>query len=152
MDRRQFGKLVVGAGAATAGAAESTETFGESPRMQRVTGASSSDLLNLPTELRPVLEQQYPRFSDAEYRRRHEALAKVMEASGVDHVLLVTAQNVGNAVRWMTSWPGTAQALLVFKPGEKVTMHVEYYNHIPLARMLARDVDVLWGKEQGIGP
>src|SRR5262249_46589750 len=73
-------------------------------------------------------------------------------AGGIDHVLLVTIQNVGNAVRWMTSWPGTTQALLVFKPGEKMSMHVEYYNHIPLARMLARDVDVVWGKEQGIGP
>ena len=33
-----------------------------------------------------------------------------------------------------------------------MTMHVEYYNHVPQARMLARGVDVVWGKEQGIVP
>jgi Xaa-Pro dipeptidase len=152
MDRRQFGKLVVGAGAATAATSEATDAFGETPKMQRVTGAASSDVLSLPTELRPVLEQNYPRFSDAEYKRRHNALAKVMESAGVDHALIVTAQNVGNATRWITGWPGTTQALLVFKPGEKMTMDVEYYNHVPLARLLARDVDVRWGKEQGIVP
>ena len=152
MDRRQFGKLVVGAGAATAATSEATDAFSETQKMQRVTGAASSDMLSLPSDLRPVLEQNYPRFSDAEYKRRHNALAKVMESAGVDHVLIVSAQNVGNATRWMTSWPGTTQALLLFKPGEKMTMDVEYYNHVPLARMLARDVDVRWGKEQGIVP
>src|SRR6195256_3180904 len=152
MDRRQFGKLVAGASAATAAASEPTDALGQTQRMQRVTGASASDVLSLPAELRPVLEQNYPRFSDAEYARRHGALAKVMEGNGVDHVLIVSAQNVGNATRWITSWPGTTQALLIFKPGEKMTMHVEYYNHVPQARMLARGVDVAWGKEQGIVP
>ena len=152
MDRRQFGKLVAGASAATAAASEPTDALGQTQRMQRVTGASASDVLSLPAELRPVLEQNYPRFSDAEYARRHGALANVMEGNGVDHVLIVSAQNVGNATRWITSWPGTTQALLIFKPGEKMTMHVEYYNHVPQARMLARGVDVAWGKEQGIVP
>jgi Xaa-Pro dipeptidase len=152
MDRRQFGKLVMSAGAATAAASEATDAVGQTQRMQRVTGAPSSDVLSLPAELRPVLEQNYPRFSDAEYKRRRNALAKVMESAGVDHVLIVTAQNVGNATRWITGWPGTTQALLLFKPGEKMTMDVEYYNHVPLARLLAPDVDVRWGKEQGIVP
>ncbi len=113
---------------------------------------TASDLLDLPPDLRPLVEQNYPRFSDAEYERRHDALARVMESAEVDHVLIVSAQNVGNATRWMTGWPGTTQALLVFRPGEQMTMHVEYYNHVPQARMLARDVDVRWGEERGIGP
>jgi Xaa-Pro dipeptidase len=152
MDRRHFGKLVVGAGAATAAVSESTDALSQTQRMQRVTGASSSDILSLPAELRPVLEQNYPRFSDAEYARRHNALAKVMEGNGVDHLLIVSAQNVGNATRWVTTWPGTTQALLIFKPGEKMTMHVEYHNHVPQARLLARGVDVRWGEEKGIVP
>jgi Xaa-Pro dipeptidase len=113
---------------------------------------TASELLALPPELRPVLEQNYPRFSDAEYKRRHDALVRVMESAGVDHLLIVSAQNVGNATRWVTGWPGTTQALLIFRPGEKMTMHVEYYNHVPQARMLARDVDVRWGEEKGIVP
>jgi Xaa-Pro dipeptidase len=120
--------------------------------MQRMMPAAASDVLNLPAELRPVLEQNYPRFSDAEYARRRNALSTVMDANDVDHVLIVSAQNVGNATRWLTSWPGTSQALLIFRPGEKMTMYVEYYNHVPQARLLARDVDVRWGKEQGIAP
>jgi len=151
MDRREFGRLVAGAGAASA-ASNATDALGQQSArsMQRMTPAAASDVLNLPPELRPVLEQNYPRFSDAEYARRQNALARVMEAAGVDHLLIVSAQNVGNATRWVTSWPGTTEALLVFRPGEPTTMFVEYYNHVPQARMLARGVDVRWGEEKGI--
>jgi Xaa-Pro dipeptidase len=106
--------------------------------------------LSLPPELRIIFEQDYPRFSDAEFARRHDALARVMERAGVDHLLIVTAQNVGNATRWMTGWPGTNEALTIFRPGETMTMFVEYYNHLPQARMLARGVDVRWGEEKAI--
>jgi Xaa-Pro dipeptidase len=118
--------------------------MGQSP----IPPASAS--LNLPTGLRPIFEQNYPRFSDAEYKRRRDALARVMESAGADHLLIVSAQNVGNATRWVTGWPGTNEALTVFRAGETMTMHVEYYNHVPQARMIARDVDVRWGEEKGI--
>ena len=97
-----------------------------------------------------MFEQDYPRFSDAEYTRRHAALARVMEAAGVDQLLIVTAQNVGNATVWVTGWRGTTEALLLFKPGEKMAMYVEYFNHLPLATKIARDVDVRWGEENGV--
>ena len=106
--------------------------------------------LALPPELQAVFEQDYPRFSEAEYKRRHEALAGVMERAGVDHLLIVSAQNVGNATRWVTGWPGTNEALTIFRPGEAMMMFVEYYNHVPQARMIARGVDVRWGEEKGI--
>ena len=111
--------------------------------MAQETGSSSSsshalsrcDALDLAPELRIIFEQDQPRFSDGEYRRRHAALAGVMEREDVDHLLIVTAQNVGNATRWVTGWPGTNEALTVFRPGETMTMFVEYYNHLPQARM-----------------
>jgi Xaa-Pro dipeptidase len=109
-----------------------------------------SDPLKLPPHLRAIFEQSYPRFSDAEYARRHAGIARAMTAAGADHVLFVTAQNVGNATRWMTSWPGTAEALLLFRPGEKMFMFVEYFNHLPLAREIARDTEVRWGEQNGI--
>src|SRR6266851_5532978 len=31
-----------------------------------------------------------------------------------------------------------------------MTMHVEWYNHFPLARKLARDADVRWGEHRGM--
>src|SRR5215475_9459343 len=106
--------------------------------------------LRLAPDLKKIFEQSYPRFSDAEYERRQAGIARAMEAAGADHVLIVSAQNVGNATGWMTSWPGTAEALLLFRPGEKMVMFVEYYNHLPLARQMARDAEVRWGEEKGI--
>jgi Xaa-Pro dipeptidase len=106
--------------------------------------------LRLPPELQAIFAQSYPRFSDAEYARRNAGVARAMAAAGADHALIVTAQNVGNATRWMTGWPGTAEALLLFRPGERMVMFVEYYNHLPLARQMARDAEVRWGEAQGI--
>jgi Xaa-Pro dipeptidase len=111
---------------------------------------SSADALALPPDLRAIFEQSYPRFSDAEYARRQSSVASIMAAAGADHVLMVAVQNVGNAPRWMTSWPGTAEALLLFRPGEKMVMFVEYYNHLPLAREMARDTETRWGEQKGI--
>ena len=118
--------------------------------MQAMTAASPTDPLELPPELRAILEQDQPRFSDAEYARRRDALARVMASADVDHLMIVSAQNAGNATRWVTGWPGTIEALTVFRPGETMCMFVEYLNHVPQARMLARGVDVRWGEENGI--
>jgi Xaa-Pro dipeptidase len=100
--------------------------------------------------LTPITQQEYPRFSEAEYSRRRDALSRVMQKHGVDHLLIVTDQRSGNAPQWVTGWPGTVEAFALFKPGEPITMHVEWYNHVPLARRIARDVDVRWGEHRGI--
>jgi Xaa-Pro aminopeptidase len=97
-----------------------------------------------------LAEQEYPRFSEAEYSRRHAALARLMEQREVDHLLIVTDQRTGNAPQWVTGWPGTVEAFVVFRPGETMTMHVEWFNHLPLARRIAQGVDVRWGEHRGI--
>jgi Xaa-Pro aminopeptidase len=97
-----------------------------------------------------ISEQAYPRFSDSEYERRHAALGKILEKAGVDHLLIVTDHRAGNAPQWVTGWPGTVEAYVVFKPGERMTMHVEWFNHFPLAKRIAKDVDVRWGEHHGI--
>ena len=104
----------------------------------------------LEPRLQAILEQEYPRFSDGEYTRRHQALQQVMQKHDVDHLLIVTDHRAGNAPQWVTGWPGTVEAYVIFKPGERMTMHVEWYNHFPLARRLARGVDVRWGEHRGI--
>ncbi len=106
--------------------------------------------LNLEPRLAAIMEQEYPRFSDAEYARRHQRLAGVMEKAGVDHLLLVTSNRAGNATQWVTGWPGTVEAYTILKPGVKMTLFMEWYNHTPLARKIAHDVDVQWGEHQGI--
>ena len=107
-------------------------------------------MLELDDRLRAIVAQEYPRFSDTEYVRRHRALQAVMEKAGVDHLLVVTDHRSGNAPQWVTGWPGTVEAYVVFKPGEPLVMHVEWYNHFPLAKKLARGCDVRWGEHQGV--
>src|SRR5438132_12124926 len=107
-------------------------------------------MLELAPRLRAIVAQEYPRFSDGEYARRHRALQTVMERAGVDHLLVVTDHRSGNAPQWVTGWPGTVEAYVVFKPGETMTMHVEWFNHFPLAKKLAKDCDVRWGEHRGI--
>jgi len=100
--------------------------------------------------MRAITEQEYPRFSDPEFARRHAALSRSMQKHDVDHLLIVTDHRTGNAPQWVTGWPGTVEAYVVFKPGERMTMHVEWFNHFPLAKRIARDVDVHWGEHCGI--
>jgi Xaa-Pro dipeptidase len=128
-----------------------SEASGTRPKAKDA-GAAALPLppLRLASHLQSLFEQSYPRFSDAEYARRNTGVARAMEAAGADHALIVTVQNVGNATRWMTGWPGTAEALLLFRPGEQMVMFVEYYNHLPLARQIARDTEVRWGEQKGI--
>ena len=106
--------------------------------------------LRLEPRLKSIMAQEYPRFSDAEYARRHKALGAVMEKAGVDHLLVITDHRAGNAPQWVTGWPGTVEAYVVFKPGEKMWMTVEWVNHYPLAKKIARDVEVHWGVHHGL--
>jgi Xaa-Pro dipeptidase len=107
-------------------------------------------MLELAPRLRAIVAQEYPRFSDAEYARRHRALQAVMEQAAVDHLLIVTDHRSGNAPQWVTGWPGTVEAYVVFRPGETMAMHVEWFNHFPLARKLAKGCDVRWGEHRGL--
>src|SRR5436190_3257871 len=107
-------------------------------------------MLDLPARLRAIVAQEYPRFSDAEYARRHRALQAVMDAAGVDHLLVVTDHRTGNAPQWVTGWPGTVEAYAIFRPGDTISLHVEWFNHFPLAKKLAKGCDVRWGEHRGM--
>jgi Xaa-Pro dipeptidase len=81
------------------------------------------------------------RFSDAEMRRRHEALEAVAD---VDHVLVHGANRSGTAVGWLTRWPVTREAIVVVTPGEQDVLYVGFYNHVPNAQRIATEADVRW--------
>ncbi len=106
--------------------------------------------LKLNARQQAILAEEYPRFSADEYARRHAALGAAMEKHGVDHLLIVTNNRNGNATQWVHGWPGTVEALTIFKPGVQMTMFIEWYNHFPLAKIIAREVDVQWGGHEGI--
>jgi Xaa-Pro aminopeptidase len=106
--------------------------------------------VQLEPRLRAILEQEFPHFSNAEYARRHLQLRQVLEKADVDHLLIVTDHRAGNAPQWVTGWPGTVEAYVIFRPGERMVMHVEWFNHFPLAKRIAKDTDVRWGEHRGI--
>jgi Xaa-Pro dipeptidase len=90
----------------------------------------------------------YPRFSDAELRRRHDALAQVMDAHGVDHVIVRGAHRVGTAVGWLTRWPVTREAIVVVTADRPDALLVGFYNHVPNAQRIATECDVRWVGER----
>ena len=95
--------------------------------------------------LRTILDEPFPRFSDAEMHRRRQAVEDVMAAADVRHLLLCGAGFRGSAVPWLTHWPVTTEAVGVLTPGEKDALFVQYYNHVPMATRLATEADVHWG-------
>ncbi|HXF66323.1 MAG TPA: M24 family metallopeptidase [Burkholderiales bacterium] len=106
--------------------------------------------LRLDSRLRAIMRQEYPRFSEAEYARRHRALAAVMEKHGLDHLLVITDHRAGNAPQWVTGWPGTVEAYVIFRPGERMWMSVEWVNHYPLAKKMCPHMEVVWGEHRGL--
>jgi Xaa-Pro dipeptidase len=106
--------------------------------------------LRLEPRLADIHAAEYPRFSDAEMARRRTALERVMRDADVDHLLVCGEQRAGTGVGWLTSWSATTEAIVIFAPPERQVMYMEWYNHWPLAKILARDTDVRWGEHRGI--
>jgi Xaa-Pro aminopeptidase len=107
--------------------------------------------LALPPPLQAILEAQYPRFSDAEMRRRRSAIEDLLKEAGLDHLVFCGANRFGSAVQWLTGWPVTAEAVGVFTPGTPDAMFVQHVNHVPLAQKLAARARVAWGGGSSIG-
>src|SRR5256714_805613 len=101
-------------------------------------------------ELRAILEAEYPRFSDAERARRRAAVAALLAEAGCEHLVFCGTNRFGSAVQWLTGWPVTAEAVGVLSPGRRDALFVQYHNHVPQARRLARDADVAWGGQSSI--
>ena len=49
-------------------------------------------------------------------------------------------------MQWLTHWPATNEALGVFTPGKSDALFVQYVNHAVLARLYAKDCEIVeWG-------
>ncbi|MEX2126709.1 MAG: M24 family metallopeptidase [Xanthobacteraceae bacterium] len=106
--------------------------------------------LKLDARLMAIVEQEYPRFSGAEMKRRRKLIEQAMLDAGVDHLLVYGAGFRGGAVHWVSDWHTTYEAALVVAPGKRDTLFVQFYNHLPLARKMMPLTDVRWGGERTI--
>jgi Xaa-Pro dipeptidase len=92
----------------------------------------------------------YPRFSDSEMTTRRRVLTDEMSKAGVEHALVYGANRFGSAVQWLCRWPVTREAMVVFTPGARDTLFVQFRNHVPNAERVATEADVRWGGESTI--
>lgn len=108
-------------------------------------------MLDLPSNLRALLDADIPRFSPGEMKRRRDMVAAAMAEAGADHLVFCGYNRAGSAVQWLTHWPVTNEALGVFTPGLPDAMFVQYVNHAPLARRFAEAAETVeWGGESSI--
>ncbi len=106
--------------------------------------------LNLAPHLQAILEQDFPKFSAAEMARRRALMAQAMAAAGVDHLVAHAAYFSGGPVHWLSDWLTTVEAALVFTPGRRDTVFIQFYNHLPQARAVMPEADMRWGGESTI--
>jgi Xaa-Pro dipeptidase len=107
--------------------------------------------LALPPRLREIVQAEYPRFSDAEMRRRRSAIEDLLAQAELDHLVFCGANRFGSAVQWLTGWPVTTEAVGVLTPGESDAMFVQHVNHAPMARRIADRAEIAWGGGSSIG-
>jgi len=106
--------------------------------------------MTLSDHLRGILAAEYPRFSKDEMVRRRTAVESLLAEAGCTQLVFCGANRFGSAVQWLTGWPVTAEAVGVLTPGRPDALFVQYHNHVPQARRLARDAEVAWGGQSSI--
>lgn len=89
--------------------------------------------------------QPYPRFSDEEMSARRNAVETLMAAHDTQHLVVYGANRFGSAIGWITRWPVTREALAILTPGRRITLLVNFYNHVPNAERIATEAHVRWG-------
>jgi Xaa-Pro dipeptidase len=92
----------------------------------------------------------YPRFSDSEMTTRRRALEDEMSKAGPEHAVVYGVNRFGSGVQWLCRWPVTREAAVVFTPGARDTLFVQFRNHVPNAERIATEADVRWGGESTI--
>ena len=92
-----------------------------------------------------LIDAEFPRFSDAEMKRRDGVVSDIVSAHDLGALIVVEAMRAGTANGWITGWPVTAEAVTLIMPGAPRRLYVQHFNHLPLARQLAWNAEVLWG-------
>lgn len=92
-----------------------------------------------------LINAEFPRFSDSEMKRRDGVVSDIVSAHDLGALIVVEAMRAGTANGWITGWPVTAEAVTLIMPGAPRRLYVQHFNHLPLARQLAWNAEVLWG-------
>lgn len=88
----------------------------------------------------------YPRYSDTELKRRHDALRSMMESNGLGVVVVGGATGIlETSVQYFCNWPPLVESYLVVPFDGEPVLFVRLWNHIPDAKLIAVVDDVRYG-------
>ena len=86
----------------------------------------------------------YPTFSDQEMAKRHQAIHTLMDQEGVDALLVYGTGRYSSDVYWLTDWPCSREAYVLFQNGKEPVVLMQLFNHFPMARVMSIVKDVRW--------
>ena len=86
----------------------------------------------------------YPTFSDHEIAKRHEAVYKLMDQEAVDALLVYGTGRYASDVYWLSDWPSSREAYVLFHKGNEPVILMQLFNHFPMAKVMSVIKDVRW--------
>lgn len=84
-------------------------------------------------------------FSDAEFTRRFAHVQAMMDGEGLAALIVYGNTSAYGEIQFLTEFRVTREAMLVFPRDGDPVLFVQYFNHVPLARRVARLQHVRWG-------
>ncbi|HEX5608165.1 MAG TPA: Xaa-Pro peptidase family protein [Candidatus Binatia bacterium] len=86
----------------------------------------------------------YPIFSDREIATRHQAVYRLMEQANVDALLIYGAGRYASDVYWLSDWPSSREAYVLFQTAKEPVILLQLFNHFPMAKVMSVIKDVRW--------
>lgn len=86
----------------------------------------------------------YPGFSEEELARRRASVRRAMEEAELSALLLYGTWAAHDEVQYLSDFAVSWEAALIFPLEGDPTLLVEFFNHLPNARAMARVDDVRW--------
>src|ERR687898_1324629 len=86
----------------------------------------------------------YPTFSDGEIATRHQAVYRLMEQENVDALLVYGSGRYASDVYWVSDWPSSREAYVLFQTGKEPVILLQLFNHFPMAKVMSVIKDVRW--------
>jgi Xaa-Pro dipeptidase len=86
----------------------------------------------------------YPTFSDQEMQRRHKAIYNLMDEEQIDAVLTYGTGRYSSDVYWLTDWPCSREAYVLFQKDKDPVVLMQLFNHFPMAQVMSIVKDVRW--------
>ncbi len=91
------------------------------------------------------------RFSNEEFERRWDAVRQLMRAAGAQVLLIFGGRGAAHEVQWLSGYPVSGEAVLVFPLEGDSSLLVHYENHVADARRLSVFDDVRSRGEDAVG-